>query len=676
MTFPRDAPREAAVVRPSAPLVWAILASVVLLMLATAAPALSGAAPAATLRVTSTQGPAVRAQTGSASLPILLAFPDWINVTNPAANASPPAGFGGAMAYDPADNITLYFGGCGPVVCPNNQTWAFSNGRWVNLTDPRDSPPARYYESMDYDANMGGVLMFGGSGTTTLLSDTWLFRGGVWTNLTWVGPAPAARDIAGMAFDPEPEENGSVLFGGYASGVGYVNDTWVWQGWSGWVPLYPSVLPPATGYAQLAYDPTDGALVLYRPDYTNETWELSSGQWWLLNPTGSVPQYNLLGGLTYAPSLSSVVLFGGIDLTGLSDSTFTFRGNAWTQWFPFDAPPPLIAPAMSLDPSGSVPLLFGGLNTTTYFASTWVYEVPPSASLSMSASSVETSAPVTFTAHLAWGTAPYTVTFDFGDNTTATVTTTASSVSVTHAYGHPGSFVPSLTMHDSVGASANAGSPGIAVTAGPTVTATASAPAVDVGYAAAFSAHLGSSGIPPVTFSWTLGDGTTLTGQNVSHSFGAPGSYAVQVTATDSAGGTANATVTVQVNALPTVSIVVMNASTSAGTPVAFFADLAGGTGSFRYSWSFGDGSTSTSAAPAHTYNATGTYTVQVWANDSYGGGSHATLTVTVATLSTSGGAAPLWFWAALAALIALGVVAVALLVILPRYGKPPKPSP
>ncbi len=663
------------------PFSLAILASVALLMLASAAPAVSvtptrprtvsavleGTAPTPSTVPLATQPKII--------IPFL--FPDWINVTNPAPGASPPGAWGGSMAYDPADNVTLYFGGCGLSACPGNQTWAFANGGWANLTDPRHAPPARTEASMDYDPNMGGVLLFGGAGTSGLLADTWLFRHGVWTNLTWVGPAPPARYGAAMAFDPQPEENGSVVFGGDVIGIGLANDTWVWQGWSGWVPLATSIAPPVAAFAGMAFDAADGAILLYRPDAANQTWELYSGQWWFVNPTGGVPFQYYYTSTVYDPSLGSVVLFGGIAYYGLANDTYTFAGNNWGLEFPTHTPPPLAAAPIALDPSGSVPVLFGGLNLTQEFASTWVFEVPPFVTLAATASAPEVSAPVTFTATAGDGTPPYTATFNFGDNASATVTSMTSPLTATHAYGRAGSFAPSVVVRDSVGATATSAAPALSIASGPSVTASAHPSIADVGFAFALSAATMPTGIPPLTYAWDFGDGTSGTGANVSHVYNFPGTYAAQVTVTDSAGGTSSATVLVRVNALPSASIVPSNTSGSSGVPMGFFAHLAGGTAPFRYSWSFGDGGTSTSATPTHIFNGTGSYTVQVWVNDSYGGSSHATLTLSVLAVTTAGGGeVPLWFWAGLAALIALGAVGVVLLVILPRRGRPPKPSP
>jgi len=106
-----------------------------------------------------------------------VAVPSWINVSRTGPNASPPGEWLGSLAYDPVDKEVVAFGGCSFSVCPENYTWVFSDGVWTNITNPQDAPSARWAATMDFDPNMGGVLLFGGV-NTVYLNDTWLFRGG------------------------------------------------------------------------------------------------------------------------------------------------------------------------------------------------------------------------------------------------------------------------------------------------------------------------------------------------------------------------------------------------------------------------------------------------------------------------------------------------------------------
>jgi PKD repeat protein len=51
-----------------------------------------------------------------------------------------------------------------------------------------------------------------------------------------------------------------------------------------------------------------------------------------------------------------------------------------------------------------------------------------------------------------------------------------------------------------------------------------------------------------VSYAWDLGDGTTASGAEVSHSYSAAGSYRVTLTVTDNDGLSSSASLLVQVN--------------------------------------------------------------------------------------------------------------------------------
>ena len=50
-----------------------------------------------------------------------------------------------------------------------------------------------------------------------------------------------------------------------------------------------------------------------------------------------------------------------------------------------------------------------------------------------------------------------------------------------------------------------------------------------------------------MSLAWAFGDGGTATGANASHTFAAPGTYTVALTATDDDGGSGSAQITVAV---------------------------------------------------------------------------------------------------------------------------------
>jgi len=609
-----------------------------------------------------------------------LAVPTWHNVTGTGANSSPPGTYLGTLSYDPADNETVAFGGCSDFSCAQNLTWVFSNGVWTNVTDPNDAPPARIAAQMDYDANMHGVLLFGGVGDSGYLSDTWLFSGGRWTNLTYVGPAPSARVFAMLAFDPASDENGSVLWGGW-DGSSALNDTWVWEGWSGWVPLVSSVVPPAADAVSMAYDPVDSVMLLFGAGFINSTWELYAGQWWPVHIPA--PPYRYEGGMVFDPAAGAVLLFGGDnDTLGFLNDAWTFAHGAWSS-VSFGTPPVARSAAgFSLDPSGSVPLLFGGVNDTGILDDTWTIATDPTASLGASPTTVEVTQPVSFTVTVGTGTPPYTATLDFGDNSSVQLEGAGPTLEATHAFSAEGNYSPSVNVTDSAGLRVSASTTGepVTVTAAPTVSATASPSVVDLGTEVTFSAEAVVPGAAPSTYSWEFGDGASGSGATTSHAYSGTGTFLANVTQTDADGVVANASVSVVVQPLPTLTVGSNRTTTVVGEPVTFYANVSGGAAPFRYSWSFGDGTRSGFPSPFHVFSTAGTFTVQVWTNDSFSSPDHGSVSITVQApppTNTTGavgspGGVPSWFYPGLVGVLAVGAVGAGVLLWRARSRRSP----
>ena len=61
---------------------------------------------------------------------------------------------------------------------------------WVQLS-PGSSPPARSYLAMAYDPVSGKIIMFGGFDGVGYLNDTWTFDGVTWTQVATNTPPPA-----------------------------------------------------------------------------------------------------------------------------------------------------------------------------------------------------------------------------------------------------------------------------------------------------------------------------------------------------------------------------------------------------------------------------------------------------------------------------------------------------
>lgn len=146
-------------------------------------------------------------------------------------------------------------------------------------------------------------------------------------------------------------------------------------------------------------------------------------------------------------------------------------------------------------------------------------------------------------------------------------------------------------------------------------------PAVFMAEASAASGHR------IVRYVWNFGDGTTAmsTQPHVVKTYTIPGSYTVLLTVTDDVGGTASATLGVQVVSTqadaPVARFTVTPSEPHAGQAVIFDAgsSSAGDRGVIvRYTWSFGDGSIESTTTPTidHTYEEARSYAVTLTVTD------------------------------------------------------------
>jgi hypothetical protein len=177
----------------------------------------------------------------------------WNNVT-PAVltpTNSPSKRSLAAMAADGGGHILL-FGGAGAAGALGD-FWSWNNGTWTNITPapstPPKAPPPRYAASMAFDPATQQVVLFGGfTDNGSSLADTWVWKASTgWTNMTSVGPP--GRFGASMAYDPGTSR--LVLFGGSPGNAGPVNDTWEWTGTT-WEQAAPVVSPPVRVFASSA----------------------------------------------------------------------------------------------------------------------------------------------------------------------------------------------------------------------------------------------------------------------------------------------------------------------------------------------------------------------------------------------------------------------------------------
>ena len=309
-----------------------------------------------------------------------------------------------AMTWDAAAGVVLLFGGSSSwgeasnAGYPDlNDTWSFSGGIWTQLF-PATSPPATSMAAMAYDPNLDAVLMYGGevplTGSTALtVNSTWQFKDGNWDNISGT-TSPSPRVSASMSTDTA--FGGVVLFGGLQEvrsdgpngselSETAESDTWAY-GSAGWVNVSGSVgtQPSARFNAGMTFDPTLSAVVLFGgwvslADNTptlNDTWLLNASGWTESFPAHSPPG---LGGVSmaYVSESGSLALFGGLNPSDdlPSNETWSFSDGNWTHLAPGTIPLATYQGSFADDPVDGYGVLLLGATAVAYSASeaTWTF---------------------------------------------------------------------------------------------------------------------------------------------------------------------------------------------------------------------------------------------------------------------------------------------------------------
>jgi len=218
--------------------------------------------------------------------------------------------------------------------------------------------------------------------------------------------------------------------------------------------------------------------------------------------------------------------------------------------------------------------------------------------------------------------------WDFGDGVSA------SGAVVEHVYNSAGIYTVQLTVSDDLGNQAST-SETITVTETtatgnlkPLATLAADPRSGEAPLTVQFDATGSRDEDGAVTdYQWSFGDGTTASGEIVSHTYVDAGIYTATVTVTDDEGATATASVSITVSPSSigtTPPIPVLTTDVTAGTaPLTVSFDATGSTdpdGTIAdYRWNFGDGATASGSFAQHTFPLEGTYTVRLTVTDDGG---------------------------------------------------------
>lgn len=216
--------------------------------------------------------------------------------------------------------------------------------------------------------------------------------------------------------------------------------------------------------------------------------------------------------------------------------------------------------------------------------------------------------------------------WNFGDGTTGT------GIRATQIFRTPGVKSVSLTVTDSVGATASS-IQAISVSAStpPTPAFTFSPTPVGVNQTIFFNAAASraATGRTLVSYDWDFGKGLTATGITVSKVFDTPGSFVVTLKVTDDATAFATTTQTVTVTGnngagAPTAKLVVspstlLTTSTNVNFDASTSTPASAPIVTYNFNWGDGSSTSQSGAIAQHQFAKAGTYVVLLTVTDSEG---------------------------------------------------------
>ncbi|MCI4364095.1 MAG: hypothetical protein L3K13_07355, partial [Thermoplasmata archaeon] len=354
----------------------------------------------------------------------------WTNITATVTGGPSPR-LGAAMAWDGSDGYVLLVGGENSHSGVIGDTWSYQNGTWTNLTATLSgSPPPVALASMAYDPTSHRAILFsglppGGGGPT---QQTWAYHNHTWTNMTAAAGTPPSGRVLGV-MTTDSTDNQILLFSGSATGsTPFDHDTWTYKGGT-WTNL---TVTAGYSFGRLLYpvgsdDPVDHgvlayALYLQGVGAATATLIFSSGAW--RNVTSILtlqPPLELYGCAGYLGPIASVVSYSGIALNRTANGllyslTGEYNASSWTNATALTAGPPDLRIYISCAVNGADQslLMFGGTLAAGFSGSSWLLSAPPKVTASANHLVVDQGTSVSFTGSVSLGAAPYTYHWSFG----------------------------------------------------------------------------------------------------------------------------------------------------------------------------------------------------------------------------------------------------------------------
>src|SRR5439155_20584824 len=276
----------------------------------------------------------------------------------------PKPRYSASFAYDAQNHTDVLFGGQ-TTQGSSDETWTWDGAKWTEMM-PVHKPPARRAAAMAYDPAHQVVVLYGGlvqdRNEGIAASDTWTWDGSDWTMVSPKTDSPGDREGPVMV----TAGNRILLFGGRWYNVKYFGDVWAWDGKT-WSRVDRDPTPPGRGNPAATWDPIDSSLFIFGGSGFNssagpgalgtplgDAWSLTGGKWTQVNSSGA-------GRLAFANAMwdgKKIVVLLGMPCPNPSGDAWGWDGKAWLKL----ASPGISArygAASAESPDGKA-LLFGG----------------------------------------------------------------------------------------------------------------------------------------------------------------------------------------------------------------------------------------------------------------------------------------------------------------------------
>lgn len=256
------------------------------------------------------------------------------------------------VCYDESRQRTVLFSG--------TTTYEWDGTTWETVAV--SGPPDRGAAAMAYDPAGQRCLLFGGYSSMGGRKDLWSWDGVTWTQLASAPPEALGRGDFAMAFDRG--RNRLVVHGGWPGSGLLLTDTLEYDpetnSWSRW-----ATSPIGNRYAhKMAYDEARGEIILHGGYYftnKNDTWRWNGSAWSFASNTGPA---RYVFGMTYDSGRQQAVIHGGTTCCGEVEypQTYLWDGSAWSLC-------PTLGPArgytnIAFDRARDVMVLAGGIGPT------------------------------------------------------------------------------------------------------------------------------------------------------------------------------------------------------------------------------------------------------------------------------------------------------------------------